>query len=274
MDEKFTIAQGRRGEGRARRRRRDEPADRSAGRAGPRGESTCAAEAVIPGLIDNHMHLLRAGTTVGRARSGSTGVESRKQALDLFAARAKAIAARRVGVNDRRLVGRSVRRDSRKPFTSRRARPDRPEQSRSRSRSPIYRTYLNSRGLEAFGIRDERARPAADFRQRARSCATRSGRATGVVEGGMGAVRAIAAKMPRVPARRARGQHALAMIKDMNRAGLTAFGVAGLRSRICVDDVSQVEGAASAQRPHLLHRRRGRRNARAGGSRASADRAR
>jgi predicted amidohydrolase YtcJ len=42
----------------------------------------------------------------------------------------------------------------------------------------------------------------------------------------MGAVRAIAAKMPRV-AENAVEASSLSMIKDMNRAGLTAFGVAG-----------------------------------------------
>ena len=46
---------------------------------------------VVPGLIDNHMHLLRAGTTWTR-EVRLDGVESRKQALGLFAARAKAIA--------------------------------------------------------------------------------------------------------------------------------------------------------------------------------------
>src|ERR1700710_1712536 len=47
-------------------------------------------KAVVPGLIDNHMHLLRAGTTWSH-EVRLDGVESRKQALDLFAARAKAI---------------------------------------------------------------------------------------------------------------------------------------------------------------------------------------
>src|SRR5258706_4553209 len=46
---------------------------------------------VVPGLIDNHMHLLRAGTTWTH-EVRLDGVDSRKQALDLFAARAKAIA--------------------------------------------------------------------------------------------------------------------------------------------------------------------------------------
>ena len=45
--------------------------------------------AVVPGLIDNHMHLLRAGTTWTR-EVRLDGVESRRQALDLVTARAKA----------------------------------------------------------------------------------------------------------------------------------------------------------------------------------------
>src|SRR2546421_10288418 len=45
---------------------------------------------VVPGLIDNHMHLLRAGTTWTH-EVRLDGVQSRKQALDMFVARAKAI---------------------------------------------------------------------------------------------------------------------------------------------------------------------------------------
>src|SRR6202171_5631296 len=45
--------------------------------------------AVTPGLIDNHMHLLRAGPTWLRELRFD-GVESRKQAIELIRARAKA----------------------------------------------------------------------------------------------------------------------------------------------------------------------------------------
>src|ERR1700727_386745 len=45
--------------------------------------------AVIPGLIDNHMHLLRAATTWLRELRFD-GVESRKQAIEMLRARAKA----------------------------------------------------------------------------------------------------------------------------------------------------------------------------------------
>src|SRR6188508_234289 len=44
---------------------------------------------VIPGLIDNHMHLLRAGQTWAKELRFD-GVESRKKAIELIQARAKA----------------------------------------------------------------------------------------------------------------------------------------------------------------------------------------
>src|SRR6266513_3140515 len=177
--------------------------------------------AVVPGLIDNHMHLLRAGTTWAN-EVRLDGVDSRKQALELFAARAKAIPAGE-WVYD--IGGWSVDQfaDSRAKFT-------REELDRLIPNHPValqesyYRTYLNTRGLEAFGIRDGAPDPA-DF-PKGSIVRDASGRATGVVEGGMGAVRAIAAKMPRVSDTQLEAS-TLAMLKDMNRAGLTAFGVAG-----------------------------------------------
>ena len=176
---------------------------------------------VVPGLIDNHMHLLRAGTTWTR-EVRLDGVESRKQALDLFAARAKTIPP---GDWVYTIGGWSVDQfaDSRAKFT-------REELDRLVPNHPVaiqesyYRTYLNSRGLEAFGIRDGAPDPA-DF-PKGSIVRDASGRAIGIVEGGMGAVRAIAGKMPRVPEAGLEAS-TLAMIKDMNRAGLTAFGVAG-----------------------------------------------
>ena len=46
--------------------------------------------AVIPGLIDNHMHLLRAGTT-WRREVRWDGVDSRAQALEMLRAKAVAV---------------------------------------------------------------------------------------------------------------------------------------------------------------------------------------
>src|SRR2546426_4791226 len=48
-------------------------------------------KAVTPGLIDNHMHVLRAGTT-WQWEVRLDGVDSRKHALDMLRARAAAIA--------------------------------------------------------------------------------------------------------------------------------------------------------------------------------------
>src|SRR5213592_1222682 len=48
--------------------------------------------AVTPGLIDNHMHLLRAGTT-WQYEVRLDGVESRRQALDMLHARAVSVPA-------------------------------------------------------------------------------------------------------------------------------------------------------------------------------------
>jgi len=178
-------------------------------------------KAVVPGLIDNHMHLLRAGTTWAR-EVRLDGVESRRQALDLFAARARAIAP---GEWVYTIGGWSVDQfaDSRKQFT-------REELDRIVPNNPVaiqesyYRTYLNSRGLDALGIGDKTAEPQGF--PKGSILRDAAGRPTGVVEGGMGAVRSIAAKMPRVPDDQIEAS-TLAMIKDMNRAGLTTFGVAG-----------------------------------------------
>jgi len=177
--------------------------------------------AVVPGLIDNHMHLLRAGTTWTR-EVRLDGVESRRQALDLVTARAKASPGGEWVYN---IGGWSVDQfaDSRSKFT-------REELDRIAPNNPValqesyYRTYLNTRGLEAFGIRDGAPDPA-DF-PKGSIVRDASGRATGIVEGGMGAVRAIAGKMPRVADQDLEAS-TLSMIRDMNRAGLTAFGVAG-----------------------------------------------
>ncbi|HEU5259023.1 MAG TPA: amidohydrolase family protein, partial [Vicinamibacterales bacterium] len=107
--------------------------------------------AVVPGLIDNHMHLLRAGTTWTR-EVRFDGVESRKQALDMVASRTKAVPPADWVYN---IGGWSVDQfaDSRAKFT-------REELDRIAPNNPValqesyYRTYLNTRGLEAFSIRD------------------------------------------------------------------------------------------------------------------------
>lgn len=176
---------------------------------------------VIPGLIDNHMHLLRAGQTWEReVRLDS--VESRKQALEMLEARAKALGPGQWVYN---IGGWTTDQfaDNKKPFT-------REELDRIVPNNPVaiqesyYATFLNSRGLQEIGIKDNAPDPAelpkgAVLRDTA-------GRATGMVKGDMPAVRPIAARMPRVPDDRIQAS-SLRLIQDMNRAGLTSFGVPG-----------------------------------------------
>ena len=177
--------------------------------------------AVVPGLIDNHMHLLRAGTTWAN-EVRFDGVESRKQATDLIAARAKALPA---GEWVYTIGGWSVDQfaDSRSKFT-------REELDRLAPNNPValqesyYRVYLNTRGLEALGIKDGSADPTDLPKGSALRDAV--GRATGLVEGGMNVARAVSNKMPRVPDGQVEAS-SLAMLRDMNRAGLTTFGVPG-----------------------------------------------
>ena len=176
---------------------------------------------VVPGLIDNHMHLLRAGTTWAN-EVRFDGVESRKQATDLIAARAKALPA---GEWVYTIGGWSVDQfaDSRTKFT-------REELDRLAPNNPValqesyYRVYLNTRGLEALGIKDGSPDPMDLPKGSALRDAV--GRATGLIEGGMNVARTVSNKMPRVADSQVEAS-SLAMLRDMNRAGLTTFGVPG-----------------------------------------------
>ena len=59
--------------------------------AGPATRQTdLAGRTVVPGLIDNHIHYLR-GTDFGAYETPIHGITSRKEALDIIAARARAI---------------------------------------------------------------------------------------------------------------------------------------------------------------------------------------
>ncbi len=155
---------------------------------------------VVPGLIDNHMHLLRAGST-WQWEVRWDGVGSRKEALDLLRARAKAVGRGEWVYN---LGGWTTDQfaDDKRPFTREELdgiAPDNPVLLQA----SYYETYLNSRAVRALGM-DEKA----------------TGR---IAEDG---VRAIAGRLPAASAKEIEISTA-AMIKDLNRAGLTAFGSAG-----------------------------------------------
>jgi predicted amidohydrolase YtcJ len=157
-------------------------------------------KAVIPGLIDNHMHLLRGGTT-WMYEVRLDGIASRKQAMDLLSARAKAVGPGQ-WVYTMGGFAREQFADDPKPFT-------RAELDKAFPNNPValqesyYRMSVNTKAMQAMGIDDK---------------------STGDV--GQGGIGRIAAKLPTVGKDKIEAS-SLAMIKDMNRWGLTAFGVPG-----------------------------------------------
>lgn len=170
--------------------------------------------AVIPGLIDNHMHLLRAGTTWSREVRWD-GVGSRSRALEML--RAKATTTPR-GEWIFTLGGWTVDQfaDDPSPFTSAeldQAAPNHPVLLQA----SYYRGYLNSRALEAFGI-DASAPGDAWVVRDAR------GRPTGEIE--EAGIRALAAQLPAASDDTVQTS-TRAMIRELNEAGLTAIGSAG-----------------------------------------------
>jgi len=166
--------------------------------------------AVVPGLIDNHAHFMRAGETwLEEVRLD--GVESRKQAVDMLRARAKLAAP---GQWIYTLGGWSHFQfaDDKKIFT-------RDELDQIAPNNPVllqeayFRSYLNSRAIQAAGL--ENMKDTWIVRDAA-------GKPTGIVE--QDGTRVIAAKIrPNLKFE----SSSLAMIKDWNRAGLTAVGSSG-----------------------------------------------
>jgi len=154
---------------------------------------------VIPGLIDNHMHLLRAGST-WQWEVRWDGVATRKEALDLLRVRTKTVQPGEWIYN---LGGWTIDQfsDDKHPFTLTEldaVSPDNPVLLQA----SYYETYLNSRAIHALGVEAPAGR---------------------VDEPG---IRALAAKLPVAPSKAIEASTAT-MIKDLNRAGLTAIGSAG-----------------------------------------------
>ena len=215
VDTRFSIAQalGVRGE-RIAAVGSDESVSRLAGPTTRRID--LGGRAVIPGLIDNHMHLLRAGTTWQR-EVRLDGVGSRARALELLRARAVTVPD---GEWIYTLGGWAIEQfaDDSRPFT-------REELDSAAPRNPLllqasyYRSYLNSRAIEALGV---------------------TGAPTGEVE--EAGIRALAARLP-VASGDALEHSTRAMFHDLNRAGLTAFGSAG-----CEPDVRPLYERLAEQR--------------------------
>lgn len=176
-------------------------------------------KAMIPGLIDNHMHLLRAGATWAQEVRWD-GVDSRKEALEMLRARVRAVPQGQWVFN---LGGWTIDQfsDDARPFT-------REELDQIAPNNPVllqasyYEAYLNSQALKTLGIDEKMPSDAWVARDTA-------GQPTGRI--GEAGFRRLVARLPAPSASEVEASSA-AMIKDLNRSGLTAFGSAG-----CEDDV-------------------------------------
>ena len=181
---------------------------------------------VTPGLIDNHMHLLRGATTWAKELRFD-GVESRRQAIDLIRARAKAEGPGGWVFNIGGWAHQQFA-DDPKPFT-------RDELDKIAPDNPValqesyYQVFLNSRALKEFGI-EANAPDPKDF-VKGSIIRDASGNPTGVIKGDIAATRPVAARLPKVAPEQLEAS-SLQLVKDMNRAGLTSFGVAGCNADV------------------------------------------
>ena len=187
---------------------------------------------VLPGLIDNHMHLLRYGTT-WKYEVRWDGVESRKEALALLRARTERV---KPGEWIYNLGGWAVEQfaDDSKPFT-------REELDAAAPSHPVFlqasyfEAYLNSRALQLLGIdatdagrvprgvteSSPRGSAASEFPGVVRDSA---GRPTGrITEEGF---RPLVDKLPLATDQDIEAS-TQGMIHELNQSGLTAFGSAG-----------------------------------------------
>jgi predicted amidohydrolase YtcJ len=186
-------------------------------------------KAVIPGLIDNHMHLLRAAQTWAKELRFD-GVVTRKQAIELIRARAKTAGPGEWVYNIGGWAHQQFA-DDPKPFTREeldRIAPDNPVALQE----SYYQVFLNSRAMQVFGIEANKPDPPDFIKGSIQRDA--SGKPTGVIKGDIAATRPVAARLPKVAPDQLEAS-GLALVRDMNQAGLTSFGVAG-----CVSDVLEI----------------------------------
>ncbi|HLH43272.1 MAG TPA: amidohydrolase family protein, partial [Bryobacteraceae bacterium] len=148
---------------------------------------------VIPGLIDNHIHLLRAASTWLRELRFD-GVESRRQAVEMLRARVKSAPPGEWIYNIGGWTHQQFADDPR-VFT-------REELDRIAPQHPIalqesyYQVFLNSRALQILGIEANKPDPPEFLKGSIQRDA--AGRPTGVVRADIAATRVVANKLPRV----------------------------------------------------------------------------
>jgi len=182
--------------------------------------------AVIPGLIDNHMHLLRAATTWLRELRFD-GVDSRKQAIEMLRARAKAAGPGEWVYNIGGWAHQQFADDPR-PFTREELDQIAPDNPVSLQES-YYQVFLNSRALQALGIEANAPDPPGFVKGSIMRDA--AGKPTGVIRGDIPATRPVAAKLPKVAPEQLEAS-SQALVQDMNRAGLTSVGVPGCNADV------------------------------------------
>src|SRR5258708_14047461 len=168
---------------------------------------------VIPGLIDNHAHFMRAAEYWHR-EVRLDGVTSRQRALEMIAAKARQSAP---GEWVLVLGGWSLEQfpDSRQGFT--RAELDRAAPDNPVALQLIYfRIYTNSAGLKALGIDDKTPDPRGGKIEK-----DGAGQPTGELNGA-GAVRGTLSKLGEIAMERMT-QNARALLADLNRMGITSY---------------------------------------------------
>jgi predicted amidohydrolase YtcJ len=208
-----------------------------AGLAGPNTRTIdLRGRTAIPGLIDNHLHLLRAGNT-WELELRWDGVDSRKRAIEMLRTRAKAVGPGGWVFN---IGGWATAQfsDDRKPFTRDELDAIAPDNPVALQES-YYQVFLNSRGLKEFGIEAGKPDPP-DFVSGSILRDT-AGKPTGIIRGDIAATRPVAARLPKLAPERLEAS-TQALVQDMNRAGLTSFGVAG-----CNADVLEIMQRWKAQ---------------------------
>jgi predicted amidohydrolase YtcJ len=183
-------------------------------------------KSVTPGLIDNHMHLLRAAATWTRELRFD-GVYSRKEAVEMLRARASTAGPGEWVYNIGGWAHQQFA-DDPKPFT-------REELDKIAPNNPVslqesyYQVFLNSRALQALGIEANAPDPPGFVKGSILRDAT--GKPTGVIRGDIPATRPVAAKLPKVPPEQLEAA-SRALVQDMNRAGLTSVGVPGCNADV------------------------------------------
>src|ERR1043166_1128228 len=181
---------------------------------------------VTPGLIDNHLHLLRAGNT-WLQELRLDGVESRKQGIEMRKARAKAAGPGAWVFNIGGWAHQQFTDDPR-PFTREELDQIAPDNPVGLQES-YYQVFLNSKALSAFGIEAGKPDPADFIKGSIQRDA--SGKPTGVIKGDIAATRPFAARMPKLPADQLEAS-TTALVRDMNRGGLTSVGVPGCNADV------------------------------------------